>query len=265
MSQYNNVSLLKKGGQKVVYEADDATLGHVILKIGTYASADILKRIQREVLLLRQISSPYYPKNYDFQVITGNRFLIIEEFINAKSLSDHLSEFTDIQKASLLLSRLTEGLNVLWSQRTAHRDIKPDNILILQDKSPKIIDLGIAKIAGETSITPTFWIRGVCTPAYASPEQLKNRKTEIDYRSDQFSLGIVFLQLLMGGRHPFDPTIVGGTSIPENITKGNWAKTKLDGCGHDGIKQIVHRMMAPEPFLRYRNPNDLTASVLACV
>jgi serine/threonine-protein kinase len=99
---------------------------------------------------------------------------------------------------------------------------------------------------------------------YAAPEQLKNRKAQIDTRSDQFALGIVFLQLLLGGVHPFDPTIAGGDSIVQNILVGRWARDRIGMLGlSPAWTALAARLLAAEPFGRFRNSSTLMEALTA--
>lgn len=190
VNAYNNPIFLKDGGQKQVFKIVHSTFGDAVLKVGIYHSRQGLERISREVLLLRDIDSIYYPKNYDFKIHSNFVFEIIEEFVESTPLSNLLSNY-NARNTVLLIRHLVNGLKVIWDKRTVHRDIKPDNILITSNGTPKIIDLGIARQLDLNSLTHTLQARGPCTPFYAAPEQLSNRKTEIRPRTDQFNLGII--------------------------------------------------------------------------
>jgi serine/threonine protein kinase len=266
LRRYSSVSPLKEGGQKAVYRASDPEYGEVVVKIGHYASANGLERIRREVQVLRDVVSPYYPRNLDFRTEAPNLFVIVEEYVPSVPLSECLTSFAAPKEALLFARLLVDGLDLMWQRRVVHRDIKPDNILVLPDRRPKIIDLGIARLLDADSLTGTINARGPCTPNYASPEQLKNRKAQIDQRTDQFSLGIVLLQLLLSGRHPFDPRVIGrGDSIPGNILAGAWARSAMSAlnlpakCG-----SLIERLLGPEPHNRFRTTAALAAVISAC-
>ena len=265
LAQFQNPILLKEGGQKKVYRATDPVEGQIILKIGSAENAQSLERIRREVEILREIDSPYYPKNIDFRVFPGASFLIVEEYLNAQPLTALLNKFVEPSAAVALVSNLVTGLEVLWCRRIVHRDVKPDNILISADGLPKIIDLGIARLLDDESLTRTLAPRGPCTPVYAAPEQLLNRKDAIDHRTDQFSTGILFLQLLLGGAHPFDPDLVGrGQSIVDNILDDCWFRGTLDQEPLDRFRRVLTRMLGKEPYMRFRNAVLLRNELAAC-
>jgi len=266
LRSYTDVVLLKEGGQKAAYRARDPKHGQVVVKIGRYASGNALERIRREVQVLRGVASAYYPKNIDFRTEPPNLFVIVEEYVDSQPLSANLTNLHNPRTALLFLKQLVLGLDIIWQKRIVHRDLKPDNILVLADMSPKIIDLGIARLLDEDSLTPTINARGPCTPAYASPEQLKNRKAQIDQRTDQFSLGILFVQLLLKGGHPFDPHVVGsGDSIPTNILNNSWSRAAFKQLGPPpSLEALASKLLGPEPYNRYRNSDPLLKAIEQC-
>jgi len=266
LSLYPSAAPIKQGGQKAVFLIDHQDLGKCVLKVGIYSRPQTLERIVREVKTLREIDSPYYPKNYEFQVLDGNRFLIFEQYIESIPLSSCLQNYTDIENALFLLKELVLGLWIIWNKQIVHRDLKPDNILIRDDGHPVIIDLGIARLLDEESLTQTIAHRGPATPAYAAPEQLLNRKASIDIRTDQFNLGIITTQLLMGGVHPFDPEVVGdGENIMENIIQGKWVKDVFTNHDLRLLQPLIERLLGKEPYMRFRSPELLMQQIDNCL
>ncbi|MGI4790232.1 MAG: serine/threonine-protein kinase [Janthinobacterium lividum] len=255
--------LLKKGGQKVAYRIKHSDYGDAVIKIGTYSSPESLERIKREVSTLRAIDSPYYPKNYDFQIVSQNRFIIYEEYVLSKPLSECLTSFSSAQKVIELLSDIVTGLSVLWDSNIVHRDVKPDNILITPGGKPKIIDLGIARLLDLSSLTNSMY-GGPCTPAYAAPEQLVPRQVPPDARTDQFALGIVVLQLILKGQHPFDPSLVGNAAtIPQNILADRWHRASLQEPDALAMAPIIKKLLGHEPHNRFRTTSLLVSAINA--
>lgn len=260
---YPGSKLLKEGGQKAVFLINHKDYGPVVLKVGIYNNATNLERIQREVNTLNQINSKYYPKSIEFTILDSNRFVILEEYIESTPLSDCLANYRDPHMALTLLFELAMGLNILWSRNIVHRDVKPDNILIYPNGAPVIIDLGIARLLGEDSLTQTYAMRGPATPIYAAPEQLLNRKSAIDIRTDQYNLGIILMQLLLGGAHPFDPRIAGGgNDIVSNIIDGKWDKNLLGHLGLSTLEPLLKKLLGREPYLRFKTPTNLLDAII---
>lgn len=245
---------ISRGGQKVVYLAEHPDHGKLVIKKGEIKSFTSLERIKREVELLSELKSEYYPKQYIFNVdITSKKFEIVEEFIEGKTLKDSLHEFRNVQDIFNLLLRLTEGLKIIWQANIVHRDLKPENIIIRPDKSPCIIDLGIARFLDLEALTKTIAPIGPCTPVYASPEQLANRKELIDPRTDFFTLGIIALELYLG-EHPFDPNLNGNLfSIVENISDLNYVTKTAKIVENNKLTAFAKFTLCQQPYQRFRN------------
>ena len=263
LRQFPGYQIIKTGGQKTVYKINHNKYGDVVLKIGYLNSSTKIDRISREVRILEDIDSYYYPKQYEFYLHTNDIFVIIEEYILSRSLSSCMSEINSANDVVDLLYYLIIALDILWMRNIIHRDIKPDNILIRPNGIPVIIDLGIARLLDLDSLTKSLAARGPCTPIYASPEQLWNRKSYISHRTDQFCIGIVIAQLLLNGKHPFDPKIVGeGDNIVENILNDKYAKKILSSKVNNILFNILSRLLKHEPYERYPDRQDILNDIL---
>jgi eukaryotic-like serine/threonine-protein kinase len=254
--------LLRQGGQKVVYRATHPVHGEVVLKVGKYASAISLERIKREVAVLSALKSEYYPVIFSFEVFSNSRFLIVEQYIESTPLADCLIRFATPRGALELFSEVITALTILWNKRVVHRDLKPDNILIRNDGKPTVIDLGIARLLDDESLTRTVASAGPCTPIYAAPEQLTNRKNDIDVRTDQFCLGIILGQLALRGEHPFSPNLIpGGASIVDNILNDNWARLPIETATNRSFFGLCQRLLGHQPYQRFRRAEFLVEAI----
>jgi len=263
--QYNNPQKIHEGGQRVVYRVDHPTYGFAALKIGYYSTPTSqrgweLQRIEREITILQQINSRFYPKNYDFQKISNNRYFILEEYLNSPSLTHCMDRFYSPLSALKLTRQLAEGLKIIWDLKVVHRDLKPDNILINDDNTPRIIDLGIARMLELDSITQTRF-GGPLSREYAAPEQHKYDKALINWRTDQYNLGIILMQLILKGHHPFSPGLVGGNSIQENIMNDKWYKGAFADANLLPLQPIVSNLLGFEQYDRYRTFDLLTCDL----
>ncbi len=267
--QYCNPQLIKQGGQRVVYKINHPRYGEAVLKIGKYSTPTSdegweFERINREIEILRNIDSQYYPKNYDFQKTTKNRYFILEEFVESLPLTDCMEKFHTPLTALELTKNLVIGLQIIWNKKIVHRDLKPDNILITKTGVPKIIDLGIARILDHDSITNSLY-GGPLSKFYAAPEQHRYNKKLIGWRTDQYNLGILLIQLLSNGQHPFDPILVGGISIPDNIVNNNWNKRVFEDANLSSIYPLASKMIAHHQFQRYGKCEDLLTDIKSCI
>jgi len=252
--RFTDVKLIFEGGQKKVYYANHKEYGTVVIKIGEFKNGSQRERIIREVNFLKSIDSKYFPKNYEFKIDESKReFFIVEQFIKSKKVTE-LTSFYDSEKKIIdLLNKLIDALKLLWDNNIVHRDLKPDNILITDNYVPVIIDLGIARFMEYESLTQTIAFLGPCTPIYAAPEQLLNKKELINMRTDFFALGIIILEMHFGF-HPFHPDRVrNNKSIPENIINGLYVHPKQKSNTSYAFSILIEKLLKVQPYERFRN------------
>ncbi|MCB0301995.1 MAG: serine/threonine protein kinase, partial [Calditrichaeota bacterium] len=171
---------------------------------------DLMERFRREALICARLKHRNVVDIIDVETHPDNLYLVIE-FIDGMDLARFIKEFSPMPFSVILyISReVLNGLAYAHRQGVIHRDIKPSNIMIGRDGIVKIADFGLAR----TADLPTISAHGevVGTPAYMSPEQA--RISNLDERTDIFSLGITFYELA-GQPSPFK-----GQSIVESIQK----------------------------------------------
>ena len=137
---------LAQGGQKMVHLAEHPTLGTLVIKKGAIKSFTSLERIRREVELLSELQSEFYPKQYHFNIdVKTKEFEIVEDYIEGKILREAMPDIKTPTEIFKLFNSLVKGLSVIWNKNIVHRDLKPENIIIRQNGMPCIIDLGIAR------------------------------------------------------------------------------------------------------------------------
>jgi len=253
---------LAQGGQKKVQLAEHTILGAVVIKKGAIKSFTSLERIKREVELLSELKSEFYPEQYHFNIdVKTKEFEIVEDYIEGKTLREALPDIKSPAEIFKLFSFLIKGLSFIWDKNIVHRDLKPENIIIRPNGTPCIIDLGIARFLDLESLTKTISPMGPCTPIYAAPEQLANNKNLIDPRTDFFALGIIALELYLG-IHPFDPFYVGNHySIVENIMQNKYVVETNDVEFNDAIVELAKKTLQSQPYERFRNYQLLNAFI----
>ncbi len=272
---------LRPSGQRLVYfcrfgNGGQDTLqahwdhwGPVVLKVSEDVHPTVIARLEKEREILNGLCSPFFPRLLYCDVfsndpITDTRlpyrlFVTIEERIDGVPLTECRGTFSTEAAVARLMFELVEGLTLLWEhpQRIIHRDLKPDNILIRPNGRPVIIDLGIVREQGAAGLTGTHWDMGPCTPAYASPEQLKNAKRFITYKSDFYSLGVLTYELLTGG-NPFALSPVDPIEVVAHRAL-TLQPPALEGLGlaSPELSSLVERLMAKEPYMRPRTVREL--------
>ncbi|QDG52017.1 serine/threonine protein kinase [Persicimonas caeni] len=168
-------------------------------------AGDAKRRFEREIAALAHLNSPHVLQLIDVVELAEDYVGLVTDFVDGHTLGQVLdrSGRLEMARAVELGSQIADALGQVHAAGVAHRDLKPDNIIVEQlhrdDEMIHLIDFGIAHICGEVSKTHGF----VGTPLYASPEQ--SRGDEIDVRTDVYSLGAVLFHLLTG-RPPFTGT-----------------------------------------------------------
>lgn len=199
---------IKRGGQKVVYSARYGEKNKVVFKVISPSNDEEENRALREIEISSFFDSPLFAKLFDYgrnTIEDISVIYLIEEFIEGKNLRDlvgnvkpNLLPFCEIRR---IISLILDALEIIEDHNLVHRDIKPENILV-NEKRVVIIDFGIARRIDQKSITDSYAIFGPMTPGYAPPEQIRNEKRKISIRTDLFSLGTVFYELLTN-QNPF--------------------------------------------------------------
>jgi serine/threonine protein kinase len=204
---------LGRGAMGVVYEAHDPVRGiEVALKVMTVnpsASPDSrkrqLNRFLREARALLELEHPGVVRAFDQGEIDGRHYFSME-LVRGTNLRDRLQFQGPLSLPELtrLGLELCEALEHIHQHGVVHRDVKPDNVMLLPDGSAKLMDFGIAQVHGESDSAPVGGFQG--SPAYMSPEQVSG--LGVDARTDIYSLGITLYEAATGRR------AVEGESIP---------------------------------------------------
>jgi serine/threonine-protein kinase len=203
--RYEVLKELGHGAMGTVYLGRD-TVGHrnVAVKVlkpeGVDAEelADMKKRLFREAESAKQLAHPAIVKVYEAGEENGTAYFAME-LLDGITLKDFCAKrrTVSVKRATEIAAYVAEALAYAHAKNVVHRDIKPENVMMLSNGDIKITDFGVAKLM-DASQTQSGVVLG--TPNYMSPEQLIGQK--VDGRSDLFSLGVVFYELLTGVR-PF--------------------------------------------------------------
>lgn len=267
LRDFKVVRMIASGGMANVYEGEQISLKRsVALKVlsSRQASSEIgLQRFKREVYAVSRLNHPNIVTVYSTGK-EGNVHYIAQEFVEGgKTLADRIASLRSknsppkdksfFHEIAMLMSQVARALAYAHAQGIVHRDVKPSNVLITKDNIPKVSDFGLAKRAEDLTLTTTGDISG--TPFYMSPEQALGKKSEIDHRSDIFSLGITLYECLTLNR-PFD----GDTSLEvlHQISRAQpTPPRKSNPFAPDGLCRICSKAMEKEKDLRYQSMADL--------
>jgi len=184
--------------------------------------------------------------------------LSVEEFLSGGTLTSRLHRGLLSGPESLDLGvQLVGAIAHIASRELVHRDIKPDNILYRADGvTPVLVDFGLVRDLVRTSLTQTWLLRGPGTPLYAPPEQLRNEKALIDWRSDQFSLGVV-VAFAAFGFHPYQDNGESFALTVEHVAERGQQSARFVGAATQSGMPFLIKMTAPWPVERFRTPESL--------
>jgi serine/threonine protein kinase len=264
---YRILGKVGEGGMGVVYKAEDSRLERVVaLKVIRECDADFdrRRRFWQEARAAAQVAHPNACRIYDIAE-EKDRLVLVMEFIEGESLAQRLQRGAlPAQEAAQIVLAILAALEAFHKIGIVHRDVKPENI-ILSDGGTKLLDFGIAKHMAATGGQETLLTRSaetipgtfLGTPRYASPEQFRGQA--VDARSDLFSLGGIFFEMLTGNP-PFSGESFG--EIAHSVLQGS--PPALSGSpAIAAMGRIVHRALAHEPQNRYSTAGTMAAELRA--
>ena len=268
--RYEILESVGKGGMGVVFRAQDRELDEVVaLKVlrqeALEEDASLVGRFKQEIKLARRITHRNVLRTHDFGEWNGTPYISME-YLEGVTLKDLVRSKGALPLGvGLRIAKQTcQGLEAAHIQGVVHRDIKPQNMLILPESGDlKIMDFGIARVSevkradSDPSLTMAGTVMG--TPDYMSPEQASG--TPADFRSDIYSLGVVFFEMFTS-QLPFTgekmmTVILGHIQKPPPQPRRLNARIPMD------LEAIILKCMEKSPKKRYQNVGEVLAALAA--
>jgi eukaryotic-like serine/threonine-protein kinase len=259
ISHYQIIEKIGAGGMGEVYLAEDTKLNRkVALKfLSPFLCQDeaCRQRFEREAQAAAKLDHPNIVTVYEVGEYQGRPFFAMQ-YIEGRSLHEHASHNQlSIPQLLEIGIQIAEGLLAAHEKGVMHRDIKPANVLIDSHGRARILDFGLASVAGADQLTKAGSTLG--TVGYMSPEQICGE--HVDQRTDIFALGVVLYELI-AGKLPFMGSNDAVTL--HNITETEpepLARYKSEVPG--GLQTIISKALAKNKNLRYQHMDDLLADL----
>jgi len=262
LGRYHLLERIGEGGMAVVYKALDTTLQrHVAVKVilpYRELSDKFLARFKREARALAKLSHPNILKIFDFGEFDNQPYLVME-YIPGGTLKDWLKgKPIPWQKASQILTYVARALEAAHAEGIIHRDVKPSNILMANERDPMLSDFGIAKlIEGNDETTDlTGSGVGIGTPDYMAPEQGIGKADE---RADVYALGVIFYQMVTG-RLPY----VADTPMAVMLKKSTEPlprPTQYVRGLPPAVENLLIKALALDPKHRYKDMREFALAL----
>jgi predicted ATPase len=270
LGKYEIKSLLGVGGMGEVYRALDTQLNRdVALKVlpaEFSVDGDRLRRFQREASSASALNHPSIVTIYELGQDGATHFIAME-LVKGGSLRDLLRKgLTPMSRAVQIAAEIAEGLASAHESGIVHRDLKPENLMVSEADSIKILDFGLAKYtptdreddgAFATSLTTPGMMMG--TTGYMSPEQVSGQQA--DFRSDQFSFGLILYEMITG-KHAF-PRPTAAETMTAILRE---AAVPIGAQNPDAPAPLgwtIERCLSKEPEKRYASTHDLALELAA--
>ncbi|HUR32333.1 MAG TPA: protein kinase [Vicinamibacterales bacterium] len=216
IGHYELTSEIGRGGMGIVYlavRADDTYRKAVAVKLVSSALAgdEGMRRFRRERQILAELDHPFIARLIDGGATDDGLPYFVMDYVDGMRIDEYCrARALDVRARLELFIKVCDAVQFAHAHLVVHRDLKPQNILVSADGTPRLLDFGVAALLasdGGAAVTITS-VAGM-TPQYASPEQMKGER--VTTATDVYSLGVVLYELL-AGRPPYE---LGGTSTPE--------------------------------------------------
>ena len=260
--KYKVIEELGRGGMGIVYKAEDTKLRRAValkfLPPELTRDPDARERFIQEAQSASALDHPNICTIHEIEDTEAGQMYIAMACYEGESLKEKIAGGPlEVEEATDIAIQIAQGLAKAHQKNIVHRDIKPANIMITDEGVAKILDFGLAKLAGQVRLTRTGTTMG--TVAYMSPEQARGEA--VDHRTDIWSLGVVLYEMLTG-ELPFKGEYEQGL-IHSILHDQPRRVTKVQKDLPPELDRIVGKAMAKDEAERYQHARDLEADLKA--
>jgi serine/threonine protein kinase len=262
-SRYRILSLIGEGGMGAVYRAQHLHLRKIfalkVLQRRNTDRPDVAARFEREAIAAARIDHPNVVPATDFGRLPDGSFFLVLEFVNGRDLRSELKGGAiRVPRALRIMRGVIAGVRAAHQKEIIHRDLKPENIMLVERDGNrdfvKLLDFGVARVDTERDGGPQLTEVGTMlgTPQYMSPEQILGRP--VDVRSDLYSLGVIFFELLTG-RCPFAGNLA--TLLEQHVTLPPPDLPAPLAAQEPRLAEILRTLLAKAPENRFQSAKEL--------
>lgn len=263
LEKYDILEEIGHGGMATVYRARDEHLDReVAIKVlhpHLQAAAEARSRFEREARSVAKLRHPNVLEIYDYSGAESEESYISAELLSGPTLKHFAEAHSDMpaEIAACFAIQIARALRAAHEQGIIHRDVKPENVLLHDNRCIKLTDFGIAQLLDAQSFTATGQVLG--SPGHMAPEQVEGR--DCDARSDLFSLGTV-LYYLAAGRLPFRGR--NPHQVLKRIVEGDYpSPLRVRPTMGTSLAGIIDKALAGDPDARYQSAEELEGELMA--
>ena len=261
--RYEIGEVIGEGGMAVVYSAwdieDQIPVAIKILRDEYLGNDEFIRRFKDESKAIAVLSHKNIVKVYD--VSFGDRIqYIVMEYIDGITLKDYIEKNGPVNWKETIhfVTQILRALQHAHDKGIIHRDVKPQNIMLLEDGTIKVTDFGIARFSKNTTRSMTMTNKAIGSVHYISPEQARGEST--DAKSDLYSLGVMMYEMLTG-KLPFDADNAVSVAIMQ-LQSDPEPPRKINPDIPVGLEEIIIKTMQKEPKKRYRSATEMYNDLL---
>ena len=257
--RFRIIDVISRSGMASIFKAiDQTTDGVVALKVPFMqfeSDPGFYQRFQREQAIGKALQHPYILKMMEDESLNKSRPYIVMEYLEGQTLGHLMQTIRPMPEPDALkiASRICEALHYMHEHDVVHRDLKPDNIMICNDGSIRIMDFGIAKMESARRLTFGGFTPAMGTPDYMAPEQVRGKRG--DRRTDIYSLGAILYEMVTGSV-PFEganPFIIMNSRLSGDPVAPRQRNDKIS----PQVEEIILHAMARHPQERYATALDM--------
>jgi serine/threonine protein kinase len=259
VSHYRILEKLGEGGMGIVYKAEDVKLGRTVglkfLVSHSLKTSEEKARFLREAQAAAALKHPGICTVHEIDEADGNPFIVME-YVEGQNLKQRIASGPlPLKQTADIIIQIAEILQEAHNVGIVHRDVNPANIMITDKGRVVLMDFGLAKLSGTTRVTRTGTTLG--TASYASPEQIRGE--DVDQRSDIWSLGVVFYEMVTG-QLPFKGDL-GHVVVYSILNTEPEVPTKIRQNLPDTLDRIILRTLEKDRNLRYMSAVEFLKDV----